>query len=54
MESAHSIPPKEFEFTEAEAVWIRAAAEAWNSYGAAADRQWLEPIIDVLLLSAPH
>lgn len=42
-----SIPAKEFEFTEAEVARIRAALQTWDSsYGAAADRQWLQPLLD--------
>lgn len=40
-----AIPPKEFEFSDAEVVRIRAAVETWNSYGVAADRRWLEPLL---------
>jgi len=46
-----SIPPKEFDFTEPEVARIKAALEAWHSYGAAADRYWLEPIIQMLFPS---
>jgi hypothetical protein len=45
---ALSIPAKEFEFTEAEVARIRAALQTWDSYGAAADRQWLQPLLDLL------
>ncbi len=48
---ALSIPAKEFEFTEPEIARIRAAVEAWNSYGAAADRCWLEPLLAAVLLA---
>jgi hypothetical protein len=40
-----SIPAKEFELTDAEVVRVKAAIETWESYGAAADRRWLEPLI---------
>jgi hypothetical protein len=43
-----SIPAKEFEFSEAEIARIRAALQTWDSYGVAADRTWLAPLIDAL------
>jgi hypothetical protein len=43
-----SIPAKEFEFTEAEIARIRAALQTWDSYGVAADRRWLQPLLDLL------
>lgn len=43
-----SIPAKEFEFTEAEIVRIKAALQTWDSYAAAADRRWLQPLLDLL------
>jgi hypothetical protein len=42
---ALSLPAKEFEFTAAEATRIKAAIEMWSSYGANADRHWLEPLL---------
>ena len=48
---ALTIPARELEFTEPEAARIRAAVEAWNSYGAAADRRWLEPLLAAVLLA---
>ncbi len=45
---ALSIQPKEFEFTDAEVGRIKAAIETWGNYGAAADRRWLEPLIEAL------
>lgn len=44
------IPAKEFDFTDAEFARIKAAVEAWDGYGAATDRHWLEPLLDVLLV----
>jgi len=44
-----SIPAKEFEFTDTEAVRLRAAIQTWDSYGANADRRWLEPLVDIVL-----
>jgi len=43
-----SLPPREFEFTEAEVVRIKAALQTWDSYGVAADRQWLQPLLNLL------
>ena len=42
---ALSIPAKEFEFSEPELARIKAAIQTWDSYGVAADRLWLEPLI---------
>lgn len=49
-----SIPPKEFGFTDIEAARIKAAIETWSNYGAAPDRQWLEPLLDALFSTAPQ
>lgn len=43
-----SLPVREFEFTDPEAARIKAAIETWNSYGANADRLWLQPLVDAL------
>ena len=43
-----SIQSREIEFTEAEAARVKAAITVWDHYSAAADRQWLEPLIDAL------
>ena len=43
--SALSIPAKDFEFTDPEVARINAAIQTWDSYGANADRRWLEPIL---------
>ncbi len=42
---ALSIPAKEFEFTDPEVARLKAAVQMWHSYGAAADRLWLEPVL---------
>ena len=49
-----SIPAKEFEFTEAEIARIRAALQTWDSYGVAADRGWLEPLLDAAASEPPR
>lgn len=50
---AISLPAKEFEFSEAEIARIRAALQTWDSYGAAVDRQWLQPLLDLLFRDQP-
>lgn len=45
---ALSIPAKEFEFTDPELARVKAAIEMWDSYGANADRSWLQPLVDTL------
>jgi hypothetical protein len=45
---ALSIPPKEFDFTDAELAQFRSAVESWFGYGVAADRHWLEPLLGLL------
>ncbi len=46
--TALSIPTKEFDFMEAEIARIKAAIETWDGYGAAADRRWLEPLLEIV------
>ncbi|HEY3439938.1 MAG TPA: hypothetical protein VGK29_04270 [Paludibaculum sp.] len=41
-----SIGTKEFIFTDFEVAKIKAAIAMWDLYGAAADRRWLEPLVD--------
>jgi hypothetical protein len=48
------IPAKEFEFTDTESARIRVAIEAWDNYGVAPDRRWLEPLIDALFSAEPR
>jgi hypothetical protein len=48
-----SLPPKEFEFSDPEVARIRAAIQAWDSYGAAADRRWLQPLVETLFKEGP-
>jgi predicted DNA-binding transcriptional regulator YafY len=40
------------EFTDPEVARIRAALQTWDSYGANADRRWLEQLLESLF-SAP-
>ena len=51
-----SIPPKDFEFTDAEIARIWTAIETWTAYTADADHNWLQPLISALTVldtSAP-
>jgi hypothetical protein len=43
-----TVPVKEFAFAESEIARLRAAVGTWHSYGAAADRRWLQPIVEAL------
>ena len=43
-----SIPARELDFAGTEIARIRVAIETWDNYGAASDRQWLEPLIEAL------
>ncbi len=49
-----SIPPKEFEFTDADIARITATIETWDGYGVNSDRRWLEPLLMFLLESKPR
>ncbi|MBL8173202.1 MAG: hypothetical protein JNK48_00945 [Bryobacterales bacterium] len=51
---ALSLRSKEYEFKDAEIARIKAALQTWDSYGVAADRGWLEPLITMLYLAAAH
>lgn len=48
---SRSVARRDFELTDAELARVRAAIETWDSYGAAADRSWLEPLISALFPS---
>jgi hypothetical protein len=52
--SALSIPVKDFEFNDPEVARIRAALQTWDLYGAAADRHWLQPLVDNLFSAEPR
>jgi hypothetical protein len=45
---ALSLPAKAFEVSDPEVARIKAAIETWDSYGANADRRWLEPLVEAL------
>ena len=49
---ALSIPAKEFEFTDPEVARLKAAIQMWDSFGAAADRRWLEPLVAAIFPTA--
>jgi len=49
--AALSVPAKEFEFTDPEIARFKTAIQTWDSYGANADRHWLEPLVDRLFLT---
>jgi hypothetical protein len=51
---ALSIPAKEFHFIDTEVARLRAAIETWDAYAAAADRRWLEPLVEALFSVAPQ
>lgn len=51
---ALSIPVKEFEFTDPEVARLKSAIQTWDSYGANADRRWLEPVIQALFSEVSH
>ncbi|MCX6625658.1 MAG: hypothetical protein NTY38_32275, partial [Acidobacteria bacterium] len=45
---ALSLPTSTFEFTDGEVAKIKVSIETWDSYGANADRRWLQPLVDAL------
>ena len=49
-----SIPAKDFEFPDPEVARIKAAIETWDSYGANADRRWLQPLVETLFPAQPQ
>ena len=50
---ALSLAAKEFEFSDPEVARIRAAIQTWDSYGANADRRWLQPLVETLFSAQP-
>jgi len=48
------IPARDFEFSDPEVARIRAALQTWDSYGVAADRHWLQPIVDEMFSPDPR
>ena len=51
---ALSIPAKQFEFTDPEVARIKAAIQMWDSYGVAAERRWLQPLVEILFPTNPQ
>jgi hypothetical protein len=51
---ALSIPAKDFEFSDPDVARIKAAIRMWDSYGVAADRRWLQPMLNVLFSTELH
>jgi hypothetical protein len=48
-----SIPAKDFEFTDPEVARLKAAIQLWDSYGVAAERRWLQPLVEILFPTNP-
>lgn len=48
------LPPKDFEFSNSEVTRIRAAIQTWDSYGVAADRRWLKPLVEEMFSIEPQ
>ena len=46
---AAAIPTKSITFSDTEMARIRAALDTWDSYAAASDRRWLEPLLCAIL-----
>lgn len=51
--STLSIPAKELELSDAEVARLKTALQTWDSYGVAAERRWLEPILDAIFAAEP-
>ena len=51
---ALSLPAKDFEFSDPEVARIKAAIQTWDSYGANADRRWLQPLVEMLFSAQPQ
>jgi hypothetical protein len=51
---ALSLPAKEFDFSDAEIARIKTALQTWDSFGVAADRKWLAPIVETLFSTEPQ
>jgi hypothetical protein len=51
---ALSLDAKDFEFSDPEVARIKAAIETWDSYGANADRRWLQPLVEMLFSAQPQ
>jgi hypothetical protein len=51
---ALSLAAKDFDFSDPEVARIKAAIETWDSYGANADRRWLQPLVEMLFSAQPQ
>ncbi len=51
---ALSLAAKDFEFSDPEVARIKVAIETWDSYGANADRRWLQPLVETLFSAQPQ
>lgn len=51
---ALSLAARDFEFSDSEVARFKAAIQTWDSYGVAADRSWLEPVIETLFCEVPQ
>jgi hypothetical protein len=49
-----SLPAREFEFSDSEAARMKTAIQTWDSYGVAADRPWLQPIVEAMFSVEPQ
>lgn len=50
---ALALSSKAIELAELEVVRVKTALEMWDSLGAAADRHWLQPIVEALFSFEP-
>jgi hypothetical protein len=49
-----SLPVRQFELTEQELARMKVAIQTWDSYGVAADRRWLQPLVETLFSAEPQ
>ncbi|MBI4905712.1 MAG: hypothetical protein HY820_18915 [Acidobacteria bacterium] len=48
-----TVPARELELTDVEIARVGAVLDSWATYGVAADRRWLEPLLRVFEVSKP-
>ena len=48
-----SLPARMFEFSDPECARLKAAIQLWDSYGVAAERRWLQPLVEILFPTNP-
>ena len=51
---ALSVSAKDFEFSDPEVARMKTAIQTWDSYGANADRRWLQPLVEALFSAEPQ